>query len=55
MRFFDENADYSGDIDPKIIGAAHGRLSVRSVKIFADGEIACSPHLHDDPKIPQAP
>ena len=37
MKYFDENAAYWGDSFEKIIGAGNNRLSVRGVKIFADG------------------
>lgn len=39
MTFFDETADYWGDKSEKIINAGNGRLSARSVKIFADGAL----------------
>ena len=38
MKYFDETAGYWGDSFDKIILAGNNRLSVRSVKIFADGE-----------------
>lgn len=38
MRFFNETAPYWGHEIPKIIGHADERLTVRSVKIFTDGE-----------------
>ncbi len=38
MKYFDETAAYWGDSFRKIIRAGNNRLSVRSVKIFADGE-----------------
>ena len=43
MRFFDEASDYWGNRMTKIIGAGDNRLSVRSVKIFADGKTLGSP------------
>ncbi|KAJ7779933.1 amidohydrolase family-domain-containing protein [Mycena metata] len=39
MRFFDENAPYWGNTSAPLIGAANGRLTARSVKIFADGAL----------------
>ncbi|KAJ7864326.1 amidohydrolase family-domain-containing protein [Mycena leptocephala] len=36
MRFFDENAPYWGNTSTPLIGAHDGRLTARSVKIFAD-------------------
>ena len=38
MTYFDETAQYWGDRVAKILGAGNDRLTVRSVKIFADGE-----------------
>ncbi len=38
MKYFDETAAYWGDSFQKIILAGNNRLSVRSVKIFADGK-----------------
>ncbi len=38
MSYFDEIAAYWGGRVAKIVGAGDDRLSVRSVKIFADGE-----------------
>jgi hypothetical protein len=38
MTHFDENAEYWGDQIKPIIGAANGRFTARSVKIFGDGE-----------------
>lgn len=38
MKYFDETAAYWGDSFEKIILAGNNRLSVRSVKIFADGK-----------------
>ena len=37
MKHFDETADYWGDSFDKIVRAGNNRLSVRSVKIYADG------------------
>ena len=42
MKYFDETADYWGGSFDKIILAGNNRLSVRSVKIFADGELIVS-------------
>ncbi|TFK54024.1 hypothetical protein OE88DRAFT_1654482 [Heliocybe sulcata] len=39
MTHFDETADYWGDQSQKVINAGNGRLSARSVKIFADGAL----------------
>ncbi|KAJ7032151.1 amidohydrolase family-domain-containing protein [Mycena alexandri] len=39
MRFFDENAPYWGNTSTPLIAAANGRLTARSVKIFADGAL----------------
>jgi len=39
MTHFDENTDYWGDKIQPIIGAANGRFTARSVKIFADGAL----------------
>ncbi|KAM5535097.1 hypothetical protein V8D89_011183 [Ganoderma adspersum] len=39
MKYFDETAAYWGDSFEKIILAGNNRLSVRSVKIFADGAL----------------
>ncbi|KAI0656518.1 amidohydrolase family-domain-containing protein [Cubamyces menziesii] len=39
MKYFDETAAYWGDSFDKIIRAGNNRLSVRSVKIFADGAL----------------
>lgn len=38
MTHFDENAEYWGDKVKPIIGAANGRFTARSVKIFGDGK-----------------
>ena len=38
MTHFNENAEYWGDQFKPIIGAANGRFTARSVKIFGDGE-----------------
>jgi hypothetical protein len=38
MTYFDENAEYWGDKIKPIIGAANGRFTARSVKIFGDGK-----------------
>ena len=38
MKYFDETAAYWGDSFEKIVRAGNNRLSVRSVKIFADGK-----------------
>ena len=37
MTHFNESSEYWGDRAQKIIGASNGRLTARSVKIFADG------------------
>lgn len=37
MTFFDESGPYWGDNTSQLVGAGGGRLSARSVKIFADG------------------
>jgi len=37
MRHYDESVEYWGDKAKPIIGAANGRLTARSVKLFADG------------------
>ncbi|KAI0702541.1 amidohydrolase family-domain-containing protein [Earliella scabrosa] len=39
MKYFDETAAYWGDSFEKIVRAGNNRLSVRSVKIFADGAL----------------
>ncbi|KAJ7051743.1 amidohydrolase family-domain-containing protein [Mycena amicta] len=39
MRFFDETAPYWGNTTRPFIGVANGRLTSRSVKIFADGAL----------------
>ncbi|KAI0666716.1 amidohydrolase family-domain-containing protein [Trametes maxima] len=39
MKYFDETAAYWGDSFGKIVRAGNNRLSVRSVKIFADGAL----------------
>ncbi|KAH9994002.1 amidohydrolase family-domain-containing protein [Russula vinacea] len=39
MTHFDENTEYWGDKIEPIIGAANGRFTARSVKIFADGAL----------------
>lgn len=44
MTHFDENSEYWGDKIKPIIGAANGRFTARSVKIFGDGE---SPESHE--------
>ncbi|KAJ7737257.1 amidohydrolase 3 [Mycena maculata] len=36
MKFFDENEPYWGNATKPFVGAANGRLTARSVKIFAD-------------------
>jgi hypothetical protein len=38
MTHFDESAEYWGDTTKPIIGAANGRFTARSVKIFGDGK-----------------
>jgi hypothetical protein len=40
MTHFNESSDYWGDRVQKVIGASNGRLTTRSVKIFADGKLA---------------
>ncbi|KAJ8593060.1 amidohydrolase 3 [Rhizopogon salebrosus TDB-379] len=39
MRYFDESVPYWGNLSKPIINAGNGRLSARSVKIFADGAL----------------
>ncbi|KAJ6501026.1 amidohydrolase family-domain-containing protein [Mycena vitilis] len=39
MRFFDEKAPYWGNTTKPLVGAVNGRLTARSVKIFADGAL----------------
>lgn len=39
MTHFNENAEYWGDQMKPIIGAANGRFTARSVKIFGDGNV----------------
>ncbi|KAJ7679556.1 amidohydrolase family-domain-containing protein [Mycena polygramma] len=39
MRFFDEAAPYWGNTSKPLVGAVNGRLTARSVKIFADGAL----------------
>jgi hypothetical protein len=39
MSFFDENGEYWGNTTKPIIDAGNGRLTARSVKIFADGKL----------------
>ncbi|KAF8070294.1 amidohydrolase family-domain-containing protein [Lyophyllum atratum] len=39
MTFFDETKDYWGNTTMPILGAGNGRLTARSVKIFADGAL----------------
>ncbi|KAJ7287350.1 amidohydrolase family-domain-containing protein [Mycena rebaudengoi] len=39
MSFFDENGEYWGNTTKPIIDAGNGRLTARSVKIFADGAL----------------
>lgn len=38
MSYFDETEDYWGNTTKPIIASGNGRLTARSVKIFADGE-----------------
>lgn len=38
MRFYETNGTYWGDKEEKLIGYADGRLTIRSVKVFTDGE-----------------
>ena len=38
MTYFDADADYFGDRREMIIAAGNNRLSIRSIKIFADGK-----------------
>jgi hypothetical protein len=40
MTHYNESSDYWGDRVEKMIGAGNGRLTARSVKIFADGMCA---------------
>ena len=37
MTHYNESSDYWGNRVDKLVGAGNGRLSARSVKIFADG------------------
>ena len=37
MSYFDETEPYWGNTTSLVVGASNGRLSARSVKIFADG------------------
>ncbi|KAJ7187578.1 amidohydrolase family-domain-containing protein [Mycena pura] len=39
MKFFDETEPYWGNTTRPFVGAANGRLTARSVKIFADGAL----------------
>ncbi|KAJ3836255.1 amidohydrolase family-domain-containing protein [Lentinula raphanica] len=39
MSYFNENGEYWGNITTPLIGGADGRLTARSVKIFADGAL----------------
>ncbi|KAJ6604038.1 amidohydrolase family-domain-containing protein [Mycena sp. CBHHK59/15] len=39
MKFFDESEPYWGNVSRPFVGAANGRLTARSVKIFADGAL----------------
>ncbi|KAJ7189665.1 amidohydrolase family-domain-containing protein [Mycena pura] len=39
MKFFDETEAYWGNVTQPFVGAANGRLTARSVKIFADGAL----------------
>jgi hypothetical protein len=39
MTYFDEHGEYWGDKTKPIIGAGNGKLTARSVKIFADGAL----------------
>jgi len=39
MSYFDENQEYWGNRTEPLIGAGDGRLTARSVKIFADGAL----------------
>ncbi|KAI0768647.1 amidohydrolase family-domain-containing protein [Trametes elegans] len=55
MKYFDETAAYWGDSVEKIVRAGNNRLSVRSVKIFADGALrsggaALYEPYHDNPE-----
>jgi hypothetical protein len=43
MTHFDENFEYWGDKIKPIIGAANGRFTARSVKIFGDGKSSSPP------------
>ncbi|KAI9458558.1 amidohydrolase family-domain-containing protein [Russula earlei] len=47
MTHFDENTEYWGDKIQPIIGAANGRFTARSVKIFADGKFSSCHQLHE--------
>ncbi len=42
MTHFNESSEYWGDRAQKIMGASNGRLTARSVKIFADGTYLAS-------------
>ncbi|GBE81356.1 amidohydrolase family-domain-containing protein [Sparassis latifolia] len=39
MTYFNESADYWGDRTTKIVGAADNTLTIRSIKVFADGAL----------------
>lgn len=39
MTYFDETGAYWGDQMKQLIGDGNGRLTARSVKIFADGAL----------------
>jgi hypothetical protein len=45
MTHLDEKTEYWGDKITPIIGAANGRFTARSVKIFADGKSSSLPEL----------
>ncbi|KAJ6628290.1 hypothetical protein B0H10DRAFT_211702 [Mycena sp. CBHHK59/15] len=47
--FFDENEEYWGNKTKPIIDAGNGRLTARSVKIFADGALRTSSAAHYEP------
>jgi hypothetical protein len=47
MTHFDENSEYWGDKIKPIIGAANGRFTARSVKIFGDGKPYSLPELSE--------
>jgi hypothetical protein len=53
MKYFNEHEPYWGNTTSHILGAANGRLTARSVKLFTDGVWHYS-HLRFSSKIMQA-